>query len=252
VLQTNQHQTTIKNISRNLVDQKAQDVSSTTGALTPLSDKTEQPDRASYKRDDVSNAISEGAQFLPDNPRQVKRFINLFRLYVYIADARNLLRFTEDDTGQLQAGLDLKRLAIWVAWSIRWAEIVKTLLEEVELSREELRAYLLKISEALQTNKSGKPPEYSLDASVYDDLLNIPAQKKEEENSASGWYRLPWQRWLLEKDFLKCIKEMESFWQQPQESEDDWLEIMITMNRVTFSASTNLGATESQKLDTQN
>jgi len=62
-----------------------------------------------------------------------------------------------------------------------------------------------------------------------------------ETDSSSHWSYLPWGRWLLDKDFLICIKEMESFWRPPQSrtNEDDWLHILLTMNRVTFPPQIN-------------
>src|SRR5260370_35711454 len=58
----------------------------------PSSEKTQPPspppaplaqiDRASYRRDDIQQAIHEGAKFLPENPRLVKKYMNLFRFYV--------------------------------------------------------------------------------------------------------------------------------------------------------------------------
>jgi hypothetical protein len=162
-------------------------------------------------------------------------------LYIYIVDARHLVRFAEDDSGKEQMGLTLKRLAIWVVWSMRWAEIVKFLHDEALLSKEGLRGYLLEISVKVHEDGSWTQDNES----TYEDLLNYDPQILDIKGTAKrgSWYRLPWEHWLLEKDFLGCIKEMETFWRQPQPNEDDWLHIILTMNRITFP--TNIYTTDS-------
>jgi hypothetical protein len=213
-----------------------------TPSPTPLAAKAIVPDPASYKHDDVSKAMEEGALFLPENPRQVKRFINLFRLYVYIAAERNLFTSREDSMDKQKPGLNLKRLAIWVVWSMRWDEIVKSLLEEAKLSREELRTYLLDICKLVQDDGSWIPSTKRVgDWQHYKGLLEAVRLKKGEETASSHWSHLSWQRLLLNKDFLICLKEMESFWRLPQPgiNEDDWLHILLTMNRVTFTPQIN-------------
>ena len=96
--------------------------------------------KASYSREEVREAILLGSRLLLENPRQIKRFINLFRLYVYIANEHEL--FEEE----LQLGLTMNRLAIWIAWSIRWGDIVKHLLDEIQLSESKLVTFLVKIA----------------------------------------------------------------------------------------------------------
>jgi hypothetical protein len=223
----------------------------------PMPSEPTQLDRASYKHDDIQQAIKEGAKFLSENPRQVKKYMNLFRFYVYIADARGLLRFREEGTDKL--GLTLNRLAVWIAWSVRWPEIAKPLSEEVQTA--ELRDYLVLISKVLTKdgcwcstadavkeepwfgNSTLFPIEdYELRKyrdPVYAKLIKRISQIRETEQDApSHWGYLPWEWWLLDSDFRKSIKEMESFWKPPQEGEDDWLLTVLTWTRITFSART--------------
>lgn len=223
----------------------------------PIPPEPTQLDRASYKHDDIQQAIKEGAKFLPENPRQVKKYMNLFRFYVYIADARGLLRFREEGADKL--GLTLNRLAIWVAWSVRWPEIAKPLSEEVQTA--ELRDYLLLISKVLK--KDGcwcsmadavkEEPEFGnltlfpledyelrkYRDPVYAKLIKRISQIRETgQDAPSHWSYLPWEWWLLDPDFRKGIKEMESFWNPPQEGKDDWLLTVLTWTRITLSTRT--------------
>jgi KAP family P-loop domain/TIR domain len=193
-----------------------------------------QRDRAGYKHKDVLEALYEGASLLKKNPRQLKRFVNLFRLHVYIADVRGL--FEEYSIGSEKVGLTLNRLAIWVAWSIRWTEIIKSLLEELQLS--ELRAYLLAVAQSVGKDGHWLQSEHLDHLLTYEELVNKTHRAQEKQgNSTSWWYHLPWQWWLLDVDFLICIKELECFWDEAQEGSIDWLQTILGMTRVTFPAS---------------
>lgn len=198
-------------------------------ATKPL--QMEQVDSASYTREDVRQAILLGSSLLPENPRQVKRFINLFRLYVYIVNEQKL--FEEVD----QTGLTMNLLAIWVAWSLRWEKLVRYLSEEVslQLSESTLPDYLLQITQSLEKDGSWmitKPSHHPVITLVE----SIKATRAIEEPTPSHWSHLPWERWLRDRDFLKCVKELESFWQQPaQTGRINWLQTILLMTRITLS-----------------
>lgn len=236
------HEQILAKHEQNSKDQMQQRVVIPQTPTSPLSIKAMQPDPASYKLDDVSAAIREGAHYLLENPRQIKRFVNLFRLYVYIVDARRLLLFGKDDTDTPQRGITLKRLAIWVAWSMRWPEIAKFLQEEARLSREELREYLEDISSKLEEDGIWTSLKQANDWSAYNGCVNaVTLRLEQEKNAPSDWCYLPWYQWLREKDFLKCVKHMESFWHKSDVTEEDDLHSILTLNRATFS--TNAGIT---------
>jgi hypothetical protein len=237
----------------------------------PTSDIGPQIDHASYKLEHIQKAIKEGAKFLPENPRQVKKYMNLFRFYVYIADARGLIRFREEGADKRQMGLTLNRLAIWVAWTVRWSAIAKPLSEEVQMA--EVRNYLLLISKVLKKDgcwfsmadavqvepEFGNSTLFPLEAYerrkyrdlVYEKLVaRISQIRQTEQNALSHWSHLPWEWWLLDLDFRKGVKEMESFWKPPQEDEDDWLLTVLTWTRITLSAHTAVRTTTDAKADT--
>ena len=188
--------------------------------LLPLS-----ADRASYVHEDIRNAIRLGATLLEENPRQIKRFINLFRLHVYISNERGM--FEQSIIGNEYIGLTPDLLAVWVAWSIRWIEVSQHLFEDAQLPS--LRIYLAMIANLLQTGASWValkeaaklyPSEFkrlrsntaeisgsqaSLHA-VYEELMKLIDQKREEEKDAPAhWCHLPWDWWLLETDFLEGL-----------------------------------------------
>ncbi len=211
-----------------------------------------QIDRASYRRADIQQAINKGAKFLPENPRQVKKYMNLFRFYVYIADERGLLWYKQEGTDKQVVGLTLDLLATWVAWSVRWAEIARSLSEEVQMG--EIRNYLLQISRVIKEGGLWCPMEEATKVNqnifghsvliqmeedqfnknrtrVYEKLIQRINQTREaEKNTPSHWSHLPWEWWLLDIDFRKGIWELRYFWQPPQNAtEDDWLQTVLTM-----------------------
>jgi len=83
-------------------------------------------DAASYAKPEVRAAIFKGTELLADNPRQVKTFINLFRLSIYIANERKILE--EKIVAEQTSGLNLEKLAIWTACSVRWTGLVRPML----------------------------------------------------------------------------------------------------------------------------
>ncbi len=210
---------------------------------------TAKDDRASYAHKDVIEAIKETTKLLTANPRQVKRFVNLFRVSVYLADECGMLK--EYTLGQQQIGLNLKRLATWVAWSIRWSEIVKYLTDEVELAVSDLRGYLAMIAKLVEEDgcwvlseravqlypskfEKLKTSPNTVPYPVYEELVRITSEE-EKKNPTLYWYLLPWREWLRDHDFLRSIKQMEAFWQQPEERNGvDLLANILRRTGVTF------------------
>ena len=149
-------------------------------------------DRVIFKRVDVKEAIKKASKLLQENPRQVKRFINLFRLKVYLANKLRMLY-----------GENLVSLAMVVAWSIRWPEVAKLLLNEVHSS--EICYYLQNICERLQDNGTWKSGISDID-DIHTDLLD---RRKNLEKLQGHWCQLPWEEWICDQDFRTCLKELE-------------------------------------------
>lgn len=178
------------------------DNSSTSGTPTrPDGDIAPPKIEAEYfKRDDVQNAIKEACKLLKENPRQVKRFINLFRLKVYLANRQGKLH-----------GQNLTKLALAVVWSMQWPEVVKLLLNEPHSS--EVRTYLTDICEHLQEDGNWRENlsrmNFEFDQ-VMDDLIK---RRTIAKKFPTHWCHLPWEEWICDKDFRFCLKKMEDSWQ---------------------------------------
>jgi hypothetical protein len=182
------------------------------------------PDVASYANKDVQEAIRFGASLLPENPRQVKRFINLFRLTVYIADVRRL--FEEQLRGGQAEGITLKIMAVWVAWSIRWPALSKHLTEETALKG--IREHFLSLSRKIDDRgvwKEGFP--VALMSEVYE------IREQPQMLQKAHWSHLPWEWWLQENDFRIAIKQLEIMWPMPAKDERDWLITLLSMTSLT-------------------
>jgi hypothetical protein len=75
----------------------------------------------------VRNAIQSGIELLgPRNPRQVKRFVNLFRFYAFIETMRSLNATNGETAAELG---DIAKVA---ALAIRWPSLVSTLTRKVD------------------------------------------------------------------------------------------------------------------------
>ena len=65
---------------------------------------------------DVQSAINAGAAYFGDSPRELKRFINLFRFNYYLWWARR---------AQEQSAPELDQLVRWTAFSMKWPEVAR-------------------------------------------------------------------------------------------------------------------------------
>jgi len=205
-----------------------------TGSSAPPLPKSQTPasyapapviDRAGFAQGDIRDAIAFASNLLKENPRQVKRFINLFRLQVYVADERKMLSDGND------FGLTPRKLAVWVAWYMQWPDIVKLLSSAA--NGKELSEYLLDISKRFIARESDQKPEAGWrfsDMSVY--LGELKHNRLIHEDEITHWSRLPWPLWIRDSDFLQCLKELESYWRRP-----DLLGSILDMSQVTVSPS---------------
>lgn len=180
-------------------------------------------DAASYAKPEIRAAIFKGTELLADNPRQVKTFINLFRLSVYIANERKIME--EKIIGEQTSGLNLEKLAIWTACSVRWQSLIRHLHTETQITS--LRNFLYSMSSAIQPSFNWIEPS-KIPAGIKTDYKKW---REDEKGSESHWCYLPWEWWLLEPDFLKTIKSMQDLWAPPAIGETDLLEVLLTMTK---------------------
>jgi hypothetical protein len=180
-------------------------------------------DPASYAKPEVRAAILKGTELMADNPRQVKTFINLFRLSIYIANERKILE--EKIVADQTSGLNLEKLAMWTACSVRWPSLVKHFHEDTQITP--LRNFLCSISQTIQPNFIWPEP-----AKIPNEVrTNYRELRDYEKGSESHWCYLPWEWWLLEPDFLKAIKSLQDLWSPTAVGETDWLKVLLTMTR---------------------
>ncbi|MFL5801618.1 MAG: P-loop NTPase fold protein [Roseiflexaceae bacterium] len=209
------------------------------------------PDIASYAREDVQDAIRLGARLLAENPRQIKRFVNVFRLHVYITSKLGL--FEEQTIAEHRYGLTLNRLAVWIAWSIRWADLAKHLLYEAQLQRSWLRDFLASLAECLCADGSWLTPsegqehqlrfakslpeagkDHTAPENLYQAIVAWVVADRSHSATHAPWLLLPWEWWLMKRDFLEGVKSMESFWRRPDGVSVDWFKTTLLMTRVDF------------------
>lgn len=185
-------------------------------------------DRASYAHEDVRKAILHRTKLLQDNPRQMKKFINQFRLLVYIANERGM--FKEQKINQQDIGLTLDRLAIWVAWSLRWPDVVKLFFKEAQSG--DLRAFLSTLPGFIEDDGQWTNGEIMHDNAH--PINKIKEIREKELNSKFHWSHFPWEWWLNEIKFREAIKKLECIWCKPQKNQIDWLDALLTMTGVNY------------------
>lgn len=206
----------------------------------PDPEPTVRIDPASYARKEVRQAIRLGTELLSENPRQVKTFINLFRLSIYIANERKILE--ERQIGEKSSGILINDLAVWVACSVRWPNLIRRLYNETRSST--FRDYLAGLSEVISKDYRLNQEDFL----KYKNRLE-QIQKNEKENGAH-WCHLPWSWWFGDPDFLRAIKLLEKFWPGLEENKTidaiwdlskysamDWLQELLTMTKPISSQS---------------
>jgi hypothetical protein len=181
-------------------------------------------DPASYARPEVQAAILAGTKLLADNPRQVKTFINLFRLSIYIANERKILE--EKIVGDNTSGLNLDKLAVWTACSVRWPGLVRHLYTETQI--DSLCKFICDISQEITPDFRWLTGHKNIPVELKKKIENL---RKVEKGSEAHWCHLPWDWWLLDNDFLKAVKLLDEFWKIPGTGETNWLEVLLTMTK---------------------
>jgi hypothetical protein len=221
-------------------------------------------DPGSYRENvDVWEAINRGVEYLEANPRQLKRFVNLFRLQLYIAHARGLFRelIAEHEP---HSGYTLDSLAAWIALSMRWPRAVSCLRQEYQ--KTELRQRLLWIAQLAHRNGTWigvlnvvtKMDEQRLDSDLAKLLgpkseiesdtpkrvllaefsgqdADKSGEEKEEEKETPAlqglhWRAFPWEQWLGNRDFLRVVKALEEWWVESADHQRDWLTMAMLCN----------------------
>jgi nucleoside phosphorylase len=180
-------------------------------------------DVASLARIDVQNAIQLGVSYLVPNPRQVKTFINLFRLSIYIANERQLL--DERIVGDDKKGINLETLAIWTVVSIRWPNIIKYLQSKSDsiLLCSFLKDIARKIPATQVWPKNGKIP--------LEIIKDLEIMREEEKKNSNHWCELPWERWLMDDEFRKIVKEYQFLWASSSEGINHDLRTLLMMTK---------------------
>jgi len=175
-----------------------------TGTAAPQAQR--QADRAGFEHEDIRRAILLASALLKDNPRQVKRFINLFRLQVYIAETRSML---------LETGLTPRALAVWVAWYMQWPQLLRALSDSPHTG--EIREHMTALGESVELKGEGADSWACLKDGAIDTYLGgLKARRDAEKDTPSHWSKMPWHLWVKDADFLLCVKELATYWQSPQ------------------------------------
>ena len=180
-----------------------------TSTNTPTSTQANLPPPPTFDRfatKDVTEALLEASEYLSENPRQVKRFINLFRLQIYIANNRGLLI---NENTQDKTMFTPLTLAIWVAWCIQWPILARYLTNSAYSY--ELRLWLGDLAKLLKIVNSKAEWELG-DGSFEKYIKKVITTREEQKTNLQHIAHLPWEWWSRDADFKTCIKTLASLW----------------------------------------
>lgn len=76
---------------------------------------------------DMEELVDMAVRFLDSNPRRVKQFVNLLRLWAYIAEKTGLFHEVTAPDGQVRKSLTLPQLAKFVIIALRWPTLINDL-----------------------------------------------------------------------------------------------------------------------------
>ncbi len=213
-------------------------------------------DIGSYSDIEVWRAIRKGVMYLDTNPRQLKRFINLFRVQTYISKTRKLF-YESMGEGKSNTGYTLDSLAAWTVFSMRWPVVVTALAQESQQG--ELRQWLFQISQSVDERGMWLNPaktgalmkrllsfsangNFSLSTSPETETKSgdTPSESPAPEDGkretvrqvARNWRNLPWDSYFGNRDFLQVVKALEGWWIPPEQEEKaqeqrDWLSMAM-------------------------
>nr|WP_306432072.1 P-loop NTPase fold protein [Lysinibacillus fusiformis] len=86
----------------------------------------------------VKNVIAMIAPYLDYNPRRIKQFLNIFRLYGYLSDELGLLRHPKNYKGEL-IGLSLEQLGKLIAISLKWPQFMTEAIDNADFIKKFLQ-----------------------------------------------------------------------------------------------------------------
>lgn len=78
------------------------------------------------------------APYLDYNPRRIKQFLNIFRLYGYLADELGILRY-KNGLGGGERGLSLEQLGKVVALSLKWPQFISEAMDNAKFIQDFLQ-----------------------------------------------------------------------------------------------------------------
>ena len=190
-------------------------VSPSTATSTQLVSNTDPAstthEKVSFAREDIQAAIEIGSSLLNENIRQIKRFVNLFRLQIYISDQKQLL---SDDP---QNGLSPDQLAVWVAWQMRWPELARLLTNQLE--KDAITNLLCRLAGKIENVSVGSTGLRGVLTDSVDDLVEPYFKTAAGERLKPFFYN-----WLRDQEFLYSVKYLEQYW-----SGDKALDILLDL-----------------------
>lgn len=159
-------------------------------------------EKVNFVRDDIHVAVELGSRLFNENLRKIKRFVNVFRLQIYICDQKQLL------SSDPKKGISPTDLSVWVALQMKWSEFPRQLASDsddtalIELMRD--------IEMLLDDSKPGGNPWPVWRSGGLETAHRLVDEyKTQTEGQRLGTYL---EKWIEDREFLYCIKRLGRFW----------------------------------------
>lgn len=171
--------------------------------------KTQSKNNQKVDENHINEAIRFGASCIKESPRQIKRYINLFRFYTLILNEKGAL--VDDRPDRNSDGISLKKLGAWLALLFNWPEIIGILHDNTQ------NAHFVEFLGRL--------------AWSVDPLEKLLKSAKDDGAMVSrDWIHFSWKRWSADKDFKKIMNELKDLWTKPENGENKTLELLLKLS----------------------
>lgn len=158
-------------------------------------------EKVNFARKDIQDAIELGCGLFNENVRMIKRYVNVFRLQIYICNQKDLLSSGEQ-------GITPNDLAVWVALQMKWSELPRQLASMP--NNDKLIELLMEIESLLNNFKLSSTQSSDWKPGGLDSAHRLVENyKTATEGQRLGSYL---EKWIEDREFLYCIKRLGQFW----------------------------------------
>lgn len=165
-----------------------------------IQDMNENIKRFTDHEDSIRALISRHAKHYFNNPRDMKRFINLFRFYYFLRAAR---------LAQGETAASLEQLCRWLVFSLKWPEVVRWLRRQSVSPNEDSLSSLAILEEMAESSKDFSVWQTSVGTSLN---MNMEEALWLSDRSFYDFFRQEVSDFPPKQRLSSCLKEDTGIW----------------------------------------